>query len=958
MAWHEIISEIEAAPKPVSLCEVADDDCCRECLKELQTARHFEVAAALQQHQPEFGLRFLLAVVYVARREASEGQIWRAVRAEIQLTDSIAEIMFLGNGQPRPELKALLEKCCRHYRLRHIFGDEGAQEWFGSIYLQFGFTQRGFSARLPEWLMGYSQPTTISRLLEDQRLQSESFRKLWDGLLSFRRGNSLESQARSIIFKSPWVLPEWADDLLLAAKKKPHLSPAAPRTGVAGEENAPRTFLSEPRLIVENHLADALWRIELEGLADLGLAGNSYRVTLVCGEMPSRETFLRKQADGSFSNLNQTFDFPFSLVRQERITASITDEQGREVAAQDVRLFDPEDDIIAFNERGYLVNDFVTKGPRTNVTYHLLLRDDLTMVPPASDWYLHKKLGYALSRLRLDDGQTLRVFFDDNDELWSSVTRLLKNRGYLPDGLAPRCEMSAVENPSLYGPTIKEITLRVLGIDGAALVSARWRSQGLRIEAPDIALQLPWRIAGIQKPEAILAQRVAIQVTLRISEAIYRTEVEWIPSCVGIFEQSRGRTTFGETFNARNYEQLKRGRYTLLPEPLTDGQRQRGLRWCIFEGDRFVSPLREGVAQPFTTLGAYGQSLSVRRGQFNCEGTPTIVIGEIADQGLFQIYGDKNPFLGEDYTFDTWGSPELGAEHQLFHGLMHEKATKEIAGERLIFADDKAMFSPFPAENCDYLVLAYAGVRLATWWRVLKHGDDNSWSSNLAQIRDDQDARRAAFTIRWAKLPILSGDYYHDVKAFFRRFPHVVLREWLFGHKERSDGRKIEGENTEAWHDAVRAIIQGYQSGHNELSVEAKLKLLQCLGNNEAGDANAKVLDTFRFVGECDPVLMGRMIQYWLTTNPAPVVKGMMRGALLNDIETEDQMMKDLVYATQGTDESFLNGILMIGVKAVSDPALGDRDKANLKSALTLAPFRQLLCLRIVTQWLPTNMPK
>ncbi len=670
--------------------------------------------------------------------------------------------------------------------------------------------------------------------------------------------------------------------------------------------------------------------------------------------MPARKTVLRKQPDGSFSNSNESFDFPLSLVRQAQITASITDEHGREIAAQDVRLFDLEADIVAFGERGYLVPDFVTKGPRPNALYHLLLRDDLRLVPPASERHTHEGLGYTLLRLRFESAQALRVLFDDGEELWSSVTRVLNNLNQLPAGCVPKCEMSAVENPCLYGPTIKEITLRVLDIDGAEIVSAKWRSHGLRIEAPDTSLQLPWRIAGIQKAEAILAQRVAIQVALRISGVTYRTVIPWVPNRTGIFEQSRGRTTFGGAFNARNYEQLKRGRYMLLPEPLTDEQRKRGLRWCVFEGDRFVSPLREGVAQPFTTLGAYGQSLSVRRGQFNCEGTPSIMIGEVADQGLFQIYGDKNPFLGVDHPFAAWASFELGAEHHLFHGQMHEKATKEIAGERLTLADEKSKFSPFPTEDCDYLVLAYAGLRLATWWREMKYGNDSSWSSNLAEIRDDPDARRAAYTIRWAKLPILNGDHYHDVKVFFRRFPHIVLREWLFDHKERTDGRKVEGENTEAWHDAVRAIIQGYQIDHIEISSEKKLKLLQCLGNNEADDANAKVLDTLLSVGKCDPVIMGRMIQFWLTTNPAPMVKGMMRGALLQGRLPEEQMMKDLVYATQGTDEEFLNGIVKIGVKAVSNLALDERDKVNLKSVLTLAAFRQLLYRRIVTKWLST----
>lgn len=94
-----------------------------------------------------------------------------------------------------------------------FFGDDGAQKWFGSIYLQFGFTRRGFSKMLPECLMGYSQPKTISRLLEDPRIQSDSFCKLWGGLLSFRRGNLTENQARSVITDSPWILPERTEEL-------------------------------------------------------------------------------------------------------------------------------------------------------------------------------------------------------------------------------------------------------------------------------------------------------------------------------------------------------------------------------------------------------------------------------------------------------------------------------------------------------------------------------------------------------------------------------------------------------------------------------------------------------------------------------------------------------------------------------------------------------------------------
>jgi hypothetical protein len=228
----------------------------------------------------------------------------------------------------------------------------------------------------------------------------------------------------------------------------------------------------------------------------------------------------------------------------------------------------------------------------------------------------------------------------------------------------------------------------------------------------------------------------------------------------------------------------------------------------------------------------------------------------------------------------------------------------------------------------------------------------SSWSSNLTEIRDDVDARRAAYTIRWAKLPILSSHHYHQVKEFFRRFPHIVLGEWLCGSKERKDERKIEGENTEAWRDAVRAIIQGYQIEHDELSTETKQKLIQCLPSQQTDDVNARTLDTFQAVGACDPVLMGRMIRWWRQTNAAQGVASTMRALLLHGLATNEDMMTKLQYAAPGVDDGFLESVIDVGINAVNTQALEERCRHNLKSALTIEAFRRILYRRIVEQYL------
>ena len=952
MPLDRIIIILKEERGVASLCEVADDHICRICLGELQQGRPNDVRYALEQRQHEFGLRLLLAIIYAARREATEGQIWPAVRSGLNLSVHIADILFHSNGQPRVEVKTLIERTCRHFRLRHIFGQDGTQEWFGSIYLQFGFTQRGFAKMLPEWLMGYNQPNTIARLLDDAELKSESFGKLWDALLSFRRGNAAEAVTRRIISESPWVLPEWADELLLATKRKPHLSPATYRSGSSVVGDVPRSFLSEPRLVVATQLVETQWQIELAGLAEWALTGSSFCVRLRCGESPAQEIFLRKQPDGSLSNLAHTFEFPLASVKESQISASITDQQGREVAAQDIHLFDPDADIMAFSERGYFDDGFMKRGPRTNALCFVLIRSDLNLIPQPAEWHRFEGMGYKLHRLRFEAGQQLRVLFEDGEALWSSITGDRSAQPAMPGRITPKCELSSLDNASLYAPGTTEIVLGVSGIGDAEILSAQWRSRQLCIVQPQPAAQLPWRIREIPKLEALLASRVLLKLRVRLGEAVHRTEIEWKPSLFGIFEQSRGKAFCGEFFNTRNKEQLERGRYTIMPKPLTLEQQERGLRWCLFEGDRFVSELREGSPQSLYGLGGYGQGLSIRLGQFNREDKPTILVGEVADKGLFHIYA-VNPFIGKDYTFDAWGTPELGAEHTLHYGTMHERVTSEVAGERLVFADDKAMFAPFPAQPCDYLVLAYAGARLATWWRVLKDG--SSWSSNLTEIRDDVDARRAAFTIRWAKLPILSGHHYHQVKEFFRRFPHIVLGEWLCGCKERKDRRKIEGENTEAWHDAVRAIIQGYQIEHDELTTETKQKLIHCLPCQATDDVNAKTLDTFQAVGACDPVLMGRMICYWLTTEAAVQNRRNMGSMLLINQQPTQKLHDSLKGLAPDTDEVFLERLFDSGIKAVTNPALNSLENNNLKSALTVAPFRHLLYRRIVTQFLPTH---
>jgi hypothetical protein len=972
MPLQHIISTVTTGRAPVSLCEIVDDDECRACVGALQVCS-FEASGVLQQSQYEFGLRLLLAIIYVARREAKEGQIWPAVRDGLHLPAPAANLLFQGNGQPRAEVRVLIEKTCRHFRLRHIFGQDGTQEWFGSIYLQFGFTQRGFARMLPEWLMGYSQPSTIGRLLNDPELKSESFRKLWEALLSFRRGNASEAVTRRIAYESSWVLPEWADELLLAAKKKPHLSPATYRSGSSEAGEAPRSFVSEPRLVVGNKLAEAQWQIELAGLAEWTLTGASFCVRIRCGESVVQEVFLRKQPDGSLSNLAHIFEFTLASVKESRVSASITDQQGHEVAAQDIHLFDPDADIMAFSERGYLDDGFVKRGPRTNALYFVLVRADLSLIPQPAEWHRFEGMGYKLHRLRFEAGQQPIVLFEDGEELWSSASAVLNNWSTLPADVTPMCRLASENYERVHDSNFTKLILEIDGLGELTLASARWRSHRLAISDNNtfhgtsdnlqslfksVQRALEGRAnsatARIPKIAALIAHKVIIGLTLKADTRTFRTSVECVLDLTGILEQSRGESVFAQFFVSRNYQQLRRGRYTIQPRPLTSDQQKRGLKWCIYEGERYVCQFRDGSPQTLYDLGAYGQGLNLHYERFNSEVKPVPLVNEVVDRGLFDIQDEHHPIPGSEYSFDTWASPEMGSEHKLYYGRMNECWTSESAGERLVFAVSKAMLSPFPEQPCDYLVLAYAGVRLATWWRVPKDG--SSWSSNLAMIQETDDAKRAAFTIRWAKLPIVSRHYSQHVKEFFRRFPDAILAEWLCAPQSSAEGQIFDGEDADAWRDAVRTVIQDYRVHESALGVVTKQKLIRCLPKNADATPESQIVHTMKCVGACDPVLMGSMLCYWkslrsvVSDRPAQI---RMRQQLLEGLAPANEMMANLYAEAPETDEIFLQSIFKIGVSAVTSAVPQERDKHNLKSALTMAPFRHLLFRRIVEQHLP-----
>jgi hypothetical protein len=172
-----------------------------------------------------FGALLLILASEVCRATSNEDAVWPAVTAVLK-ADTVSFSALFAGGQPTAACKrAMAAGACR-LKLRNLIDRCGAQEYFDTLKLQFGFTLQGAVRRLPAWLDGLGLPIAVRILAgvenEYGDLKSRSFTDLWRTLQDFRRDRVPAEDASTLLRRSPWVLQEWVAELLKAAKLRPN----------------------------------------------------------------------------------------------------------------------------------------------------------------------------------------------------------------------------------------------------------------------------------------------------------------------------------------------------------------------------------------------------------------------------------------------------------------------------------------------------------------------------------------------------------------------------------------------------------------------------------------------------------------------------------------------------------------------------------------------------------------
>jgi hypothetical protein len=228
----------------------------------------------LASRQEMFGALLLILASEVCRANSNELAVWPAVTAVLK-ADRVSFPTLFAGGQPTAPCKTAMAAGARRLKLRNLIDRYGAQEYFDTLKLQFGFTFRGALRNLPQWLDGLGLPIAVRILTgaetEYRDLKSSSFTGLWKVLQDFRRSRVSVEYTSELLQASPWIRPEWTPELMRAAKLRP------PRL---------QTPLDEQEVVdrSDEALCEMLLRWEYPSKPELSLRLNKEQIYEILGE--------------------------------------------------------------------------------------------------------------------------------------------------------------------------------------------------------------------------------------------------------------------------------------------------------------------------------------------------------------------------------------------------------------------------------------------------------------------------------------------------------------------------------------------------------------------------------------------------------------------------------------------------------------------------------------------------
>jgi hypothetical protein len=874
-----------------------------------------------------FGLVLMVAETEWLRREARGVRgLWTKLYAKFGQHGELGSL-FLSSGQPTAEHRHLLEETANRFGLLNIFGQEGHQNWYVSLYLQIAFTYHDFKERLPEWLAGWR--TLAINILLDPKSGNSGFSLLWNALSAYRRNNVSIGQVRGIVENSPWVLPEWRDEILVCALKRRDLSERT-HDDEDLEDDLYLQFLSEP-LLIWNPQADPYFTCELINLTAQGLTAGHY-----CVWIGSREVGrIIRQADGGYTQADAG-EIHIPIARASDI-ARIEAPSGESVASQEIRFWPSEDEINLYDARGRLMQDAQSGTTRISLENCLLLHPDDLQAAHTVSRFCSPISGYRLSECIPANGTSL-ILQLDGDDYWT-IQRTHHASNLFAEAI------TWVRLEEVLQPHIRQIRIqpktgfKVLQVRHGVDHILMEEKGGQFVSSSVIEIQPYESVHGcsmmvrVQSPHG-LKRWIKTRQELDLSGNFWLTSSGVVP-----FDSNK-------SLNCHLAETTQ----FLFKLPEISGNNDQAkaayAEFCLLEGSHFVRRLQ---AAPISLSGldGFGAPLHIVKGPYHAVDPAHPVSVEVNDCGLIRAVTKDETLPG--FSVVMTRPLQLTVDHKL-KGVTHGGDWVELMWTEDSDRPAELLVTGWEIDQFAAILLTYNNIRIGAYWCFA------AWSEQL--LNDVQKAAHWAYILRHGKAPILARLHKKRVREFARKHAEEVLPVWESLTAKPLPGIPLKPLNhDDAWKRAMRQFWGVHRIQLDGPTADAILCNLSgcndpCSAWEESLAACAsRISSPFLFKAVLDAWL--REFQYQIPRRPSRhTICQKIAGNLLSPFVNFDAAVESCAQQIRVND-FFLLAALRDGTQLMH---LQQTQKNNLKVLLNHNQFSKLLThqLTLTSSW-PTN---
>jgi hypothetical protein len=881
------------------------------------------------------GCILLLLISEGVRRDGLEGDPWSCMSGFFRADTE----QLLLTPQPTRMLREAIKDAALSLNLRHVFGVEGSQDWLDTmLFLQFGFTRRGFERWLPEWLSDVGRPQAVSRLSEPGPLRSPSFSELWNRLRDYRVLGHWTAFPETVLItwmeSSRWILPSWYAPLARAATERAHLHSETKKPAALPEpasEAGESRFLGDPKL---SWLPGASPEFQVSVNLDHAAVGRSVDALdiVVDGRVVCR---LVKQPNGAFAASPREV----SLRPAPRVTAILKTTDGAVVATQELDFWDDGADLSVFRlSNGLRMKDPWAEPLKPNSEYALVVQSDLTLTPKPPMWQtIGEGRTMTLFHVGAGAGGGLRVTLGDA-VLWDSaaVGRV-------------RSQEAAWARAVTVTPSVRQVpwggrfNVRINHPPGVRVVSARFRGSSYQ---PTVPGSTATDFGPVDVPMTVAPKALDVDLFLSHPAGRERIHRSLNLEVVGAVQRKQGVWKARNPKSVLTTREAKTDAFRIMPPRSWLGEDVHPGNWVLMEGDVWVSRVSR-AARPLGALLGLGNALTVRAGPtpYNVEGDALTMAAMVLDPGILRG-GGFAPQTAQ-VSLELSAALDVGNDHQVL--VLDSSGAHRVATGPQIEQRGPSSWAVDASGPSVGFAAAYKGARLGAWWSP-------EIVASLIRSTTSAQAGQVAALLRWLWTPILAQNHLGPAQQLAQAFPGPTLAAWLQDRHLPSGLTFGLAEND--WLPAVRRIFWDWRPTPEQANqvVDALM-----VGVEDRMDSVGLLLS------RVDPLLMSRILVPRLRDvarqrgrAAAQTLVEEICGAVERSfdairsmgeraVETGDMVAK--CAEAMGVSPDFIEtGLLRRVLRGSGAEKLPERDARNLLLALNVDPFRCLLSSRLLRQ--------